>query len=244
MPQGSKGTLEAWNDFGGTLEDVTWASTSVDLGGNVALVSVNEGTINDVTDESGGVQGFLSDSGDNDNVALFAGLFDPSQGSVRMECRFKQDNVLLGAIYCGFTETLTKATPVMPAEFDTATMTYNGSGGMVGALWDPDATTNRWKAVSGNGGAVSNSAVWGANGTDDSDAGDSVNDEFDIIVVEMFSSGYAIVTHDEEIIQQGQTSLTNTDLLHAVLMLENRSDAARTLEVDYFHAVGPRDWTV
>ena len=243
MPQGSFGEVRAWNDFGGAYGDVTWGTGQVDLGGNVGMVSVNEGTINELSDESGGVVQFLTDTGDNDNVCLIAGPFDPSQGPLRCEFRFKiSDSITLGAVFAGFSETMALDTPVMPAEFATATMTYNGSGGMLGMVWDPDATTNAWKAVCGDGGAVSQADNYGANGTDATDA--MVLDEFDIVRVNLYPSGFAEVWHDEELVASGQTGLTATDLFYAVLMCENRSAAAEQFEVDYFEAKGVRDWTV
>ena len=38
------------------------------------------------------------------------------------------------------------------------------------------------------------------------------------------------------------TLLTTTDLFFATLMIENRSGAARVLEVDYFDGEAGRDW--
>ena len=133
-------------------------------------------------------------------------------------------------------------TPVMPAEFATATMTYNGSGGMLGLVWDPDATTNAWKAACGDGGAVSGSAVFGANGTDATDA--AVLDEYDIVRVELSSDGIGSVWHDDELVAKGATGLTSTDLFYAVLLCENRSGAAEEFEVDYVYASAVRDWAV
>ena len=243
MPQTGMKELVVWNDFLGSFEDLTWASTSLDLGGGVALISENEGTLNDVVDESGGVQQFLTDTGDNDNVALFAGVFDPSKGPVEFEARFKvADTPTACAVFAGFTETLAKGTPVMPGEFATATMTYNGSGGMVGLQWDSDASTNAWRALSGDGGGVSGSDAFGANGTAATDA--MVADEYDIVRVILYPSGYAEVWHDEELVVGGATGLTTSDLVYAVLMCENRSGAAIEFEVDYFYAKGQRDFTV
>ena len=243
MPQGSFGEVRAFNDFGGAMGDITWAAGQVDLGGGVGMVSVNEGTINELSDESGGVVQFLTDTGDNDNICLLAGPFDPSKGPLTCEYRFKVSGaVARSAIFAGFSETMALGTPVMPAEFSTATMTYNGSGGLLGMVWDPNATTNKWKAVCGDGGAVSGSANYGANGTNATDA--MVVDEFDIVRVNLFPSGFAEVWHDEELVASGQTGLTATDLFYAVLLHENRTSANEEFEVDYFYAKGVRDWTV
>tara|TARA_Y100000310_G_scaffold15644_1_gene15690 strand:+ start:2134 stop:2865 length:732 start_codon:yes stop_codon:yes gene_type:complete len=243
MPQGSFGEIRGFADFAGGHGDTTWGAGEVHLAENVGMVSVNEGTLNQVADESGGVLQFLTDTGDNDNVAIYSGKFDPSKGPITIEARFKiADSITAGAVFCGITETLALDTPVMPAEFATATMTYNGTGGMLGLVWDPDATTNAWKAACGDGGAVSGSAAFGANGTDATDA--MVQDEFDIVKVILHPGGGGEVWHDEELVASGATGLTTTDLFYAVLMCENRSAAAEEFEVDYFAAKGMRDWTV
>jgi hypothetical protein len=244
MPQGEIRTIRAYTDFTGAFGDTTWGAGEVPLENGVGFVSVNEGTLNTVADESGGVLQFLTDTGDNDNVCLLAGPFDPSQGAIQIEARFKiADTITAAAVFVGFTETLALDTPVMPAEFATATMTYNGTGGMVGLQWDSDATTNAWRALSGDGGAVSGSADFGANGTVATEA--MVVDEYDIVRVVLHPGGGADVMHDgETVIAGGTTGLTTTDLFYAVVMLENRSAAAIEFEVDYVEAVGVRDWTV
>ena len=243
MPQGSFGTITAFNDFLGSFEDTTWAATSVDLNGGWFMVSVNEGTIQKVVDEDGGIIQFLTDTADDDNVCLLSGPYRPSNGPLTFEARFKvADDISNTAIYAGFTETLALGTPVMPAEFATATMTYNGSGGMVGLQWDSDATTNAWRALAGDGGAVGNSDNYGSNGTTATDA--AVADEYDIVKVVLYPSGRAEVWHDEELVASGQTDLTATDQFYACLILENRTGAALEFEVDYVFAEGVRDWNV
>ena len=245
MPQGSFGEIRAFNDFTALASDVTLVAGVNDLPGGQgwAAISVNEGTVAEIVDESGGVIQFTTDTADNDNVCLIAGKFDPSKGPVSFEARFKCPTVVTRqAVYAGLTETMALGTPVMPAEFATATMTYNGSGGMLGLVWDPDASTNAWKAVCGDGGGVSNSGNYGANGTNATDA--MVADEYDIVRVNLYPSGFGEVWHDEELVASGQTSLTASDLVYAVLMMENRTSANEELQVDYVAAKGVRDWSV
>jgi hypothetical protein len=245
MPQGSFGQIKAFHDFTNPASDVAWPAGTGDLPGGTGwgFVSVNEGSIAEVVDESGGVWKFTTDTGDNDNICLLAGPFDPSKGSVTVEARLKiADSITLGAVFVGLSETMALGTPVMPAEFATATMTYNGSGGMLGLVWDPDATTNAWKAACGDGGAVSGSAQYGANGTNATEA--MVLNEYDIVRVVLNAGGNGEVWHDEELVASGATGLTTTDLFYAVVMLENRSAAAEELELDYVYASGVRDWAV
>ena len=243
MPQGSFGEIRAFNDFQGAHGDTTWGTGEVDLSGGIGMVSVNEGTLNVVADESGGVLQFLTDTGDNDNVAIFAGVFDPSKGPLSFEARFKiADSITLGAVFAGFVETLALDTPVFPITVSGTTLTYTGSGGMLGLVWDPDRTTNAWLAAAGDGGAASNITNYPTDGTAATDA--MVLDEFDIVRVNLYPSGFGEVWHDEELVASGQTGLTATDLFYGVLICENRSAAAEELEVDYIGVKGVRDWTV
>jgi hypothetical protein len=113
---------------------------------------------------------------------------------------------------------------------------------MLGLQWDSDATTNAWRACSGDGGAVSGSSNYGANGTTATDA--AVADEYDIVRVELSSAGIGEVWHDDELVASGATGLTATDIFYAVLICENRTGAALEFEVDYVYAKGVRDWSV
>lgn len=190
-----------------------------------------------------------TDTGDDDNAALIAGKLAPRDGKMVMRARFKYDNVL-ASIFVGFAETMSLATPVMPAEFATATMTYN-PGGLVGFNYDPDGTTDDFRAVMGDGSAaISDSSngirasatltadrwfeavvILNEDGSAECWLGDSGhadgNSMNKLRLIKRFSTG---------------TLLTATDLFYAVLMVENRTAAARVLEVDYFGCEGGRDW--
>ncbi len=244
MGFGSLGRLTAINDFNTSLEDVTWAATSVDLGNDWYMVSVNEGTIQKVVDEAGGVVQFLTDTGDDDNVTLLSGPYKPADGGVIMEAKFKVADATTVAFYVGFSETMAQDTPVMPAEFATATMTYNGSGGMAGFNYDTDGTTGDFRALAGDGGAVSANAD--ANGTR---ANQTITaDEYYVCRVEIDTNGKAImaISHDTdgwEIVKEIESAVNPADLQYAVCMLENRTAAAYEFEVDYVAAWGNRDWT-
>lgn len=247
MARGSFGRTRAFHDFLGTLEDVSWAATSVDLGNDWFLVSVNQGTINDVTDESGGVQQFLTAASQNDNAVLASGLYRPADGELNFEAKFKvADDILNTAVYAGFTETLALGTPVMPAEFSTTTMTYNGTGGMTGFNWDSDATDNDFRALMGDGGAAVASSGDGTR----LDKGAWVVNEYAVLQVALGPSGSSIcragITDNNElsIVQTFTAGLTNTDLVYAILMCETRTGAALEFEVDYVYASGGRNWTV
>src|SRR3990167_2313360 len=236
---GEWGRLEAKNDFLDPLGDVTWGTGQVHLGGGIFMVSVNEGTINQVVDESGGVAQFLTDTADDDNICLLAGKFDPSQGGAVMEARFKVADDMGVGIFVGFSETMALDTPVVPAEFATATMTYNGTGGMVGLQYDDDGTTDDWRAVMGDGGAN----VGGTASANGVRANATVTaDDWQLARVELHSDGSGDCYLNGKHVKGYAAGLTATDLFYACLIVENRTGAAREVEVDYIRARCNRDW--
>lgn len=244
MARGSFGRVRGLLDFQGSFEDVTWAATSVDLGEGWFLVSVNEGTIQQVVDEPNGVVQFLTDTGDNDSAVLLSGKFRPIDGQLNTEARYKVADAVTVATYHGFTETMALDTPVMPAEFDTVTMTYNGSGGMIGVQYDTDATTDDLRSLMGDGGAAT---AGSANGTR-LNRGTVTADEWILSGVTLGPSGSgsvraALATNELRDIDNYSEGVTDTDLFYAVCMLENRTAAAYEFEVDYVYCDAGRDWT-
>lgn len=247
------GKIRFGSDFTGIYDSVVWGTGALvsgdTWGGGMGFTSVNEGSFASTVDESGGVLAITTDTGDNDNAAIIAGKFAPRDGVMAMRARFKYSNVDC-AIFVGFAETMALDTPVMPAEFATATMTYN-PGGMIGFNYDVDGTTDDFRAVMGDGSAAISDSGNGtrANATltadqwfeasvilnpDGSgecwfgDAGHLMSDNSEHLrLIKRFSTG---------------TLLTPTDLYYAVLMIENRSGNARVLEVDYVFGEAGRDW--
>ena len=251
MPRGNFGEIRAFNDFTGTQGTLpVWNATSVDLTGGWGLYSVNEGTINDVKDEEGGVIQFLTDTGDNDNAAIVAGPFKPSNGGCVIEARFKVADDLNVALFAGFMETMVVATPVMAAEYATATMSIAGSGGVAGVQYDMDGTTDFFRAASGDGGAVTGKNQKGTTitATTTTSSGQTVTaDKFVVARVEISPNGRIdyLLAADTELTQFESITgaITASDLFYAVLMIENREAAAKEFEVDYVYARGFRDWT-
>lgn len=258
MGQGTYGRIPFKNDFTApplTAADTVPLALANNLGGGISLIGVNEGTVTLTVDEPGGVIDITTDTGDNDNHALVAGVFDAADGGMWMETRVKiPDSVATtrAAVFVGFCETLALDTPVMPAETATATTTYNGSGGMVGFVFDSDATAIDWRFVAGDGGAAL--ATKDKNGTVGTALGIRCNgdisaDRWWIFRVEIDTAGigrgYFCDTADEdklELIGENTAALGTGDGLHAVVLIENRSGANERLEVDYMIGEGYRDW--
>jgi hypothetical protein len=246
--QGSFGRVEAFNDFTGGGPSGP-AGTSVPgtvnemMGGGVGFFCVNEGSFLATVDEPNGVLKVTTDTADNDNAALWAGAWSPSEGPLVFEARFKSADITLNAIYAGFTQTLDATTPVVPAEYATTTVTYNGTGSMSGMLWDPDGTANDWRSIFGDAGVIAGGTVGGAL-ANTGEAKDAVNDVYDIVRCEVDSSGTARNYLNGVLVAELVGAYATTaDNLHAVLIVENRSAAASVIEVDYFYASGYRDWS-
>jgi len=249
---GSIGPIKFGSDFTGIYDSLAWGAASPvagEISGGVGFVSVNEGSFASTVDEPGGILAITTDVGDNDNAVLIAGPFKAADGGMWAEGRFKYSNVDC-SVYFGFSETMALDTPVMPAEFATATMTYNGTGGMIGLQYDVDGTTDDWRAVMGDGGAgVSGSGTTGvrANAT-------VTADRWVLARVVVYEDGsgecwLGEIGHSDtsnvpqmRLIKHFDAGLTATDLMYAVLMIENRSANARVLEVDYFCGEAGRDW--
>ncbi len=242
--QGSFGKLEVWDDFLGPDNDLTWGASGVKVG-NFGFVSVNEGTFEWTVDEANGVLAITTDTGDDDNAVLMAGAFTPNvNGHLVTEWRFKFNSATVGAVFVGFTETLALDTPVMPAEFATATMTYNGTGQMIGAQFDTDGTTDDFRAVFADAGAI----VTGAD-THGTRAQETIAaDEWYIVRVELSSTGVGEVWvgHKSSGLNLVKRLTGNpvVNPMYAICMFENRSAAARLFEVDYGYAAATRDWEV
>lgn len=254
MPEGltvGSGKTAAGSDFlGGFLTGVPTAALATGIGGGLSLTGVNEGSLAQTIDESGGILAITTDTADNDNHAIFAGVWCPRDGKMILRTRFKYSNVDC-AIFVGFAETLDLTTPVMPAEFATATMTYN-PGGLVGLQYDVDGTTDDFRAVMGDGSAAISDSVQGvrANATVTADLffmAEIIVNEDGSAEVWFGDSGHVSSDASQQKLRlirhfRTGTLLTPTDVFHAVLMIENRSGNARVLECDYFYAEGGRDW--
>src|SRR3990167_35640 len=258
MGQGTFGRIRFENDFTApplTAADLVPLAAANNLGGGISLMGVNEGSITLTVDEPGGIIDITTDTGDNDNQALVAGVFDPADGGMWMETRIKiPDSVATtrAAVFVGFSETLALDTPVMPAETATTTTTYNGTGGMVGFVFDSDATTIDWRFVAGDAAAAL--ATKDKNGTVGTALGIRANaditaDRWWVFRVEIgtdgLARGYFADTGAEdklELVGESTAALGTGDGFPAVVLIENRSGANERLEGDYMFGEGYRDW--
>lgn len=255
------GHIDIWNDFTAipphtAANTVPLANGSL-LGGGLAYHGVNEGTLTALADEPGGVIEGVTDTGDNDNIAISGGVFQPADGGMEMEARIKIPTSVAAtraAAWVGFTETLSVATPVMPFETANTTTTYNGSGGMIGFGFDSDATSILWRFGAGDGGAAlatkdKDGTVGGAIGID---AEATITaDRWWVFRIEVGTDGKARgyikdaagSNPDFRFVGESTAAVGAGDNFHATVMLENRSAANEELDVDYVMAHGYRDWS-
>lgn len=240
-----------FSDFTGIINDVVWGTGTLvaPLAEGIGFTSVNEGSFASTVDEPGGILAITTDTGDDDNAFLIAGPFFARDGGMEMSARFKYSNVDC-AILVGFQETVSLTTPVMGAEFATATMTYNNIGNVVGFNYDVDGTTDDFRAVMGDGQAALSDSGNGvrANATVTADRYFEVEVYVGVTgIAECWLSDIGHVDGDTtptlRLIKRFSTGTLTTasDPLFATLGIENRSGAARVLEVDYFGAKGYRD---
>ena len=126
----------------------------------------------------------------------------------------------------------------MPAEYATATMTYNGTGGMVGLQFDSDGTTDIWRSVFGDGGAI----VAGATAGGVSGKRAAVANVYDIVTAEIDADGTGRVFLNGDLVEEVSGAMTVTDNFFAAIMVENRAASAAVWEVDYALARGGADY--
>ena len=256
MSQGSRRRLVIDEDFlfgpvGTGANDYYTHETGTVKIGQVTFAGVAEGSFVFTTDEPGGILAITTDTADDDNNVLIAGPFRPADGAIIGEWRFKFNSSTLGKVWAGFSETMATGTPVMPSTLEGTTITVNGTGGMAGMYWDSGATDSDFRAMAGDGGAISaNSDAIGTRSNQTIAA-----DEWYVVRVEIGTDGSAEywIGHDndamENVVPTSSTTgriasaVTPGDLFFAVLIFQNSSAAARVFEVDYFYAEGQRDWT-
>jgi len=234
---GTFGRIRVFEDFLGAPDVTTGGTTALTRVNGLTQLAVGAPTLAQIVDEPGGVLSITTGNTNDDNVVLYAGPFKPADGGCVIEARFKLNSVTLGAVYCGFTETLA-TTPVMPAEYATTTLDVVATGGLVGMLFDPDGTDpDLWMAVAGETNVPATGAPTNATTA-------VVVDEWNIVRVEITSDkGDGSCYLNGNLIKTFPACVTTTDVQHAVLMVENRATAV-IMEVDYFFAEGFRDWTV
>lgn len=269
MAIGSFGRICFGSDFLGITNEtiVPTAAQGLMLPGQICLSGANEGSYISVDDEPGGILQLTTDTGDNDTQVLFSGPFKPADGGMWMEARFKMPTSVAserGSWFVGFCETLSAATPVLPATRATATTTYT-AGGTLGVLLDTESTLIEFFAVAGDNSAAiatvdAKGNVGAANGVQLTGSAGipggtiATADRWYLVRVEIDPSGLgrvyfgdydggASLTKPLQLVLRNTTAFTPSDLFFAFMGVQNTTTANEELEVDYMFGEGGRDWS-
>lgn len=181
------------------------------------------------TDEVGGVAILTTGGTDDNNCVIAAQGFKPSLGPVYIEVRLKVPSLADVAFNVGFSDVLDGTTPVLPFEFATTSLTTAPASGAA-FLYDTDATTDvlRVGAVKANV-DTKNAAAGEPNAL--------TADTMLTLRVEIDPTGDVRWIADGKQVASQASAVTPTSLHKAYVMVETRTGSAKSVEVDYFHAV-------
>jgi hypothetical protein len=247
MAQGSDSRLMIDEDFygpGSTLADTT--APPIALGGlNIVGQGIAETDSGAPRMDSDGLNGVIQLTTTNEDVhaAGFqsATMFDVAlMGSIVMEARVRQAALNTGEVFIGFSDVNTDLAIIEGAicHGDTVTVTLTASD-LVGFLMASDLTDNSdWHGVY-NGGTTTGQTV---STSVDFDAGATAG-EYQVLRLELFPNGTAEWWVDG-VLEQTTTGAVSTSVdLCLNIIVESKTTAVKTLDVDYIKVWANRDWT-
>jgi hypothetical protein len=158
-----------------------------------------------------------------------------------LEARVRQAALNTGEVFIGFSDVATDLAIIEGAicHGDTVTVTLTASD-IVGFLMASDLTDNSdWHGVY-NGGTTTGQTV---STSVDFDAGATAG-EFQVLRLELFPNGTAEWWVDG-VLEQTVTGAVSTSVdLCLNVLVETKTTAVKTLDVDYIKIWANRDWTV
>jgi len=169
-------------------------------------------------------------------------MFDVAlNGTIVMEVRCRQAALNTGEVFIGFSDVATDLAIIEGAicHGDTVTVTLTASD-IVGFLMASDLTDNSdWHGVY-NGGTTTGETT----STDvDFDAGATAG-EYQVLRLELFPNG-TVEWWVDGVLEQTVTGAVSTSVdLCMNVLVESKTTAVKTLDVDYIRVWANRDWTV
>jgi len=168
-------------------------------------------------------------------------MFDVGlNGTIVLEARVRQAALNTGEVFIGFSDVATDLAIIEGAicHGDTITVTLTASD-LVGFLMASDLTDNSdWHGVYAGGtttGETTSTSV-------DFDAGATAG-EYQILRLELFPNGTAEWWVDG-VLEQTTTGAVSTSVdLCLNVLVESKTTAVKTLDVDYIKVWANRDWT-
>ena len=251
MAQSGKGRIEIFEDFLGHGEPVA-ATTAppIRLGAYFNLVGQGLAEIDSGAPrlDSDGLSGVIQLTTTDEDVHAAglqtATMFDVAKmGTIVMEVRVRHAAITaaLGESFIGFSDVNTDLAIIEGAicHGDTITITLTASD-LVGFLLAGDLTDSAdWHMVY-NGGTTTGVTV---STSLDADAA-AVAGDFQVLRVEIDTNGTARWYIDGALKQTVEGAVSTTTDLCANIIVESKSTAVKTMDVDYALIRANRDWTV
>jgi len=250
MVQSGDSRLVINEDFLGGTEVAVASTTAPPINWPPFLTFVGQGIAD--TDsgaiilDSDGMNGVVQLTTTNEDVHC-AGfqtpvMFDVAlNGTIVMEVRCRQAALNTGEVFIGFSDVATDLAIIEGAicHGDTVTVTLTASD-IVGFLMASDLTDNSdWHGVY-NGGTTTGETT----STDvDFDAGATAG-EYQVLRLELFPNG-TVEWWVDGVLEQTVTGAVSTSVdLCMNVLVESKTTAVKTLDVDYIRVWANRDWTV
>ena len=250
MVQSGDSRLVINEDFLGGTEVAVASTTAPPINWPPFLTVVGQGIADTdsgaVMLDSDGLNGVVQLTTTNEDVHC-AGfqtpvMFDVAlNGTIVMEVRCRQAALNTGEVFIGFSDVATDLAIIEGAicHGDTVTVTLTASD-IVGFLMASDLTDNSdWHGVY-NGGTTTGETT----STDvDFDAGATAG-EYQVLRLELFPNG-TVEWWVDGVLEQTVTGAVSTSVdLCMNVLVESKTTAVKTLDVDYIRVWANRDWTV
>ena len=250
MVQSGDSRLVINEDFLGGTEVAVASTTAPPINWPPFLTFVGQGIADTdsgaVMLDSDGLNGVVQLTTTNEDVHC-AGfqtpvMFDVAlNGTIVMEVRCRQAALNTGEVFIGFSDVATDLAIIEGAicHGDTVTVTLTASD-IVGFLMASDLTDNSdWHGVY-NGGTTTGETT----STDvDFDAGATAG-EYQVLRLELFPNG-TVEWWVDGVLEQTVTGAVSTSVdLCMNVLVESKTTAVKTLDVDYIRVWANRDWTV
>ena len=250
MVQSGDSRLMICEDFLGGTEVAVASTTAPPINWPPYLTFVGQGVAeNDsgaVMLDSDGLNGVVQLTTTNEDIHC-AGFQTPVMfdvglnGTIVLEARVRQAALNTGEVFIGFSDVATDLAIIEGAicHGDTVTVTLTASD-LVGFLMASDLTDNRdWHGVY-NGGTTTGETV---STSIDFDAGATAG-ENQVLRLEIFPTGTCEWWVDGVLEQTVAGAVSTSVDMCLNLLVESKTTAVKTLDVDYIKIWANRDWTV
>jgi len=249
MAQSGEGRLVISEDFLGGTEVAVASTTAPPINWPPYLTFVGQGIADTdsgaVMLDSDGLNGVVQLTTTNEDVHC-AGfqtpvMFDVAlNGTIVLEARVRQAALNTGEVFIGFSDVATDLAIIEGAicHGDTVTLTLTASD-LIGFLMASDLTDNSdWHGVY-NGGTTTGQTT---STSVDFDSGATAG-EYQVLRLELFPNGTAEWWVDG-VLEQTTTGAVSTSVdLCLNVLVESKTSAVKTLDVDYIKVWANRDWT-